>query len=340
MTMRAATRAVLKVACGLLLAANAAAREYSIEELAAMPLKQRGNAIADIRNGKDSDARLLALRTAATLRADARRQAGEPPLFGGCLRADEFELGVQLALASAAFDSQAYRGLILEFRRVVKALDNALAAAQASGNWQRKFAHLGHWIEDWKKATDPVVQELLRRTLVDQAIRASLSSFEGARIYGKGATTAALRAYDEYLFNRMCTADENNLNWLKREVARNGWFDIRRYGAAADQAALLMVQHADGDPGYQAYIASLLAPKARSGDTNPQNFAHLSDRISVRAGLPQEFATQMECVDGEWLAPNIEDPANLDARRAEMGLPPFREQVEQRRLLYCKKQQR
>ena len=194
MTMGAATRAVLVVACGTLLAANAAAREYSIEELAAMPLKQRGNAIAEIRNGRDSEARLLALRTAATLRADARRQSGEPPLFGGCLRADEFELGVQLALASAAFDSQAYRGLVLEFRRLVKALDNALAAAQASGNWQRKFGHLGHWIEDWKKATDPVVQELLRRTLVDQAIRASLSSFEGARIYGKGATTAALRA--------------------------------------------------------------------------------------------------------------------------------------------------
>ena len=147
------------------------------------------------------------------------------------------------------------------------------------------------------------MRELLRRTLLDQAIRVSLSSFEGARIYGKARATAALRAYDEYLFNRMCTADENNLNWLKAEVARNGWFDIPRYGTAADNAAWLMVQHADGDPDYQLYIASVLAAKARSGETNAQNFAHLSDRIAVRVGLPQKYATQMECVDGEWLAP-------------------------------------
>ena len=105
------------------------------------------------------------------------------------------------------------------------------------------------------------MRELLKRTLADQAIRASLSSFEGQRIYGKSRPTAALRAYDEYIFNLMCTADEDNINWLKAQVARDGWFDISRYGRVADQAAVLIVQHADGDPNYQAYIASLLEPE-------------------------------------------------------------------------------
>ena len=331
--------ALIAVSCTLLAGlASAQDRAYSIEELAAMPAKQRANALAAIRNSDDADSTLLALETAATLRADARRQAGEPPLFRGCLRAEEFELGVQLALARAAYDSKAYRALVIEYRRLVTALENALAAAQASGNWRKKFSHLGHWIEDWRRATDPAVRELLRRTLLDQAIRASLSSFEGTRVYGKARAIAALRGYDEYLFNRMCTADENNLNWLKGEVARNGWFDIPRYGTAADNAAWLMVQHADGDPDYQAYIASVLAAKARSGETNSQNFAHLTDRIAVRVGLPQKYATQMECVDGAWLAPNVDDPEGLDARRAEMGLPPYREQVAQRRNLHCGKQ--
>jgi len=331
--------ALIAITCTLLAGlAFAQSRAYSIEELAAMPAKQRANAIAAIRNSEDGDASLLALGTAATLRADARRQAGEPPLFGGCLRADEFELGVQLALARAAYDSKAYRALVIEYRRLVTSLESALTAAQATGNWRNKFSHLGHWVEDWRRATDPTVRELLRRTLLDQAIRASLSSFEGSRVYGKARATAALHAYDEYLFNRMCTADENNLNWLKGEVARNGWFDIPRYGEAADNAAWLMVQHADGDPDYQAYIASVLAAKARSGETSPQNFAHLSDRLAVRAGLPQKYATQMECVDGEWLAPNVEDPEGLDARRAALALPPYREQVAQRRNLRCGKQ--
>ena len=99
-----------------------------------------------------------------------------------------------------------------------------------------------------------------------------------------------------------------------------------------------MVQHADGDPDYQAYIASVLAAKARSGETNSQNFAHLTDRIAVRVGMPQKYATQMECVDGAWLAPNVDDPAMLDSRRAEMGLATYREQVAQRRNLHCGKQ--
>jgi Family of unknown function (DUF6624) len=331
--------ALFAVTCTLLTGLAAAQdHDYSIEDIAAMPAKQRANVLAAIRNSDDADSTLLSLETAASLRADARRQAGEPPLFRGCLRAEEFELGTQLALARAAYDSKAYRALVIEYRRLVTALNNALAAAQASGNWKRKFSHLGHWIEDWRRATDPRVRELLRRTLLDQAIRASLSSFEGVRVYGKARATAALRAYDEYLFNRMCTADENNLNWLKGEVAHDGWFDIPRYGSVADNAAWLMVLHADGDPDYQAYIAAILAGKARSGETNSQNFANLTDRIAVRVGLPQKYATQMECVDGAWLAPNVAAPEQLDARRAEMGLPPYRDQVAQRGNLHCGKQ--
>ena len=313
----------------------------TIDAIAAAGAKQRENTLAAIRNSRDGDAVLLDLSTQAGLKADERRQAGLLPQFRGCLRADEFEVGAQLALARASFDSRAYRALAAEYRRLTTALRTALAAARSSGNWRKRFDHLGHWIGDWERATEPDARELLERTLVDQGIRASLSSFEGAKIYGKTRPTAALKAYDEYLFNLMCTADEDNLKWLKGRVARAGWFEIGSHGVAADQAAWLMVQHADGDPEYQAYIVSVLASKAHSGATNPQNFAFLSDRVSVRAGAPQTYGTQMECVDGEWLAPNIESPAaELDARRAAMGLPPYRVQVSERRHLFCQRQPR
>jgi len=333
---------------GLLFACLAAAgpacaqdSSRTIEAIAAAGAKQRENTLAAIRESRDGDATLLALSTQAALKADERRQSGQPPQFRGCLRADEFEVGAQLALARAAWDSRAYRALAAEYRRLTTALRTALASARSSGNWRKRFGHLGHWIADWEQARDPDTRELLERTLVDQGIRASLSSFQGAKIYGKTRPTAALKAYDEYLFNLMCTADEDNLNWLKGRVARAGWFEIGSQGAAADQAAWLMVQHADGDPEYQAYIVSVLSPKAKSGDTNSQNFAFLSDRVAVRAGAPQTYGTQMECVDGEWLAPNIESPATeLDARRAAVGLPPYRVQVSERRHLFCHRQPR
>jgi hypothetical protein len=320
--------------------ASAQSAGPTLDELAALKVKPRENAVAALRNTRDGEAALLALQTEIATRAEARRQAGQPPLFRGCLRADEFELGAQFALARAAANSKAYRALVTEYRRLTTSLRTALASAQSRGNWRQRFEHLGHWIDDWESATDPAVRELLRRTLVDQAIRASLSSYDGPKIYGDTRPTAALRAYDEYVFNLMCTADEDNINWLKGRVARDGWFDIRRFGAAADQAAWLIVQHADGDPSYQAYVESILEGKVKSGDTDSRNFASLSDRIAVRAGRPQRFATQMECVDGEWLAPNIEEPRELDARRAAMGLPSYREQVAQRQHLYCRKTRR
>ncbi len=337
---RPTARAVLLACCclgGSL--ALAAVHVPTIDEVAALEPRALENQLAALRNSKDGEITLLVLESAASLRADERRVSGTPPRSRGCLTAGEFELAAQLALARAAYDGAAYRALSWEYHRITAALTRALAAAQSSGNWRKRFSHLEHWIGDWERAQDPTVRELFQRTLVDQAIRASLSSFQGAKLYGKTQPTPALRAYDEFVFNLMCAADEENLAWLKAQVAGSGWFDAGRYGKAADHAAWLMVQHADGEPQYQAWIAELLQPKLETRDTSPQNFASLVDRVAVRAGRPQIYATQTECVGGESLAPKVEDAAGLDARRAAMGLEPYLEQVEQRKHL-CRKAER
>ena len=329
-------RAALLIVCGLTApGALGQARTPTLTDLSGLDRGRREAALLAVRNLEAGDAVLLELETQLVSKAEARRAGGRPPLFPGCMRPDEFELLTQLRLARAAADGQTYQALATEYLRLIGMLHDLLGEAQATGKWRKNFSHLGHWISDWSKAQDPVVRELFFRTLVDQALRASLSSFQGEKVYVVARPTPALRAYDEYLFNLMCTSDEDNLNWLKRQVAGNGWFDIRRYGKMADQAAWLMVQHADGDPDYQAYIAGVLAAKARTGDTNPQNYAFLNDHIAVRAGHPQTYATQMECVNGQWLAPNVVAPDKLDARRASMGLPSYSKQVSKRRDLYC-----
>ena len=338
---RPTTRAVLLACCSLSGSlALAAVHIPTIDEVAALEPRALENQLAALRNSRDGEITLLVLESAASLRAEERRESGTPPRSRGCLQAAEFELAAQLALARAAYDGAAYRALSWEYHRITTALSRALAAAQSSGNWRKRFSHLEEWIEHWDRAQDPTVRELFQRTLLDQAIRASLSSFQGAKIYGKTQPTPALRAYDEFVFNLMCTADEENLHWLKAQVAGKGWFDAGRYGSSADHAAWLMVQHADGDPEYQARIAQLLEPKLETKDTSPQNFASLVDRVAVRAGRPQTYATQMECVDGQSLAPRVEDAAGLDTRRAAMGLEPYLKQVEQRKHLFHKAEQR
>jgi hypothetical protein len=111
----------------------------------------------------------------------------------------------------------------------------------------------------------------------------------------------------------MCTADEDNLKWLKGRVAR-GWFEIAgSHGVAADRppGSACSTPMATRIP--RPTLSACLRPRRIRRD----QFAELrllSDRVSVRAGAPQTYGTQMECVDGEWLAPNIESPAELDAR--------------------------
>jgi hypothetical protein len=43
------------------------------------------------------------------------------------------------------------------------------------------------------------------------------------------------------------------------------------------------------------------------------------DRLAVSEGRPQRYGTQMVCRDGRWTVDTLEDPANVDARRQEMG---------------------
>src|SRR5262245_28998646 len=144
---RSAIRAALLLAAAVIAAAATADEgPPSLDEIAALAARPRENALAGIRNSEDGEIYLLALETAAGLRADERRESGRPPLFPGCLRADEFELAVQFALARAAYDSRAYRALAREYRRLSTAFERALTEAQASGDWRKRFAHLNRWI--------------------------------------------------------------------------------------------------------------------------------------------------------------------------------------------------
>jgi hypothetical protein len=125
----------------------------------------------------------------------------------------------------------------------------------------------------------------------------------------------------------MCAEDELNLGWFKQQVAEIGWFGKRKYGWAADRAAVLLAQHADADPEFQAEVAQALESRLESGDTDPENFAYLVDRVAVRAGRPQRFGTQVECVHGEWVAPHIEALDTLDERRDRVNLVAYEVQV-------------
>jgi hypothetical protein len=76
----------------------------------------------------------------------------------------------------------------------------------------------------------------------------------------------------------------------------------------------------------------------KSGSLAGQSYALLLDRVLVREGKPQMYGTQAkpfeEWNDGQAAAMPIEDEANVDKRRAVVGLPPLSEYLKMMKQVY------
>jgi hypothetical protein len=71
-------------------------------------------------------------------------------------------------------------------------------------------------------------------------------------------------------------------------------------------------------------VLALLEPLVESGEVKAANVAYLWDRTHA----PQRYGTQGACnADGGWSPREIEAADGVDARRAEVGLPPMAEYV-------------
>ena len=64
---------------------------------------------------------------------------------------------------------------------------------------------------------------------------------------------------------------------------------------------------------------------AEAGDVPKSEVALLTDRVLVRSGRSQRYGSSFSIVSGRLVADPIEDEANVDARRATVGLPSMAE---------------
>lgn len=156
--------------------------------------------------------------------------------------------------------------------------------------------------------------ELLRRVAADQAVR---KQFDDALREGKQPGSA--------LAARMRDVDTENTRWLGQIVARRGWPGRSIVGADGADAAWTLVQHADADTAFQARVLPMLDRAYHAGEATGQQVALLTDRVATARHEPQVYGTQVDLVAGRAVLKPIRDSANVDARRATVGLPPLRE---------------
>jgi hypothetical protein len=123
-----------------------------------------------------------------------------------------------------------------------------------------------------------------------------------------------LRALSE----RMETVDTANQARLEEIVKQHGWPETKDVGSKAAYGAFYVVQHAP--PDYKKRYFQMVQQAMERGDIAKSVFVMLDDRIRMYDGQPQRYGTQITNIKGVRAFWQIEDEANVDKRRAEVGL--------------------
>jgi hypothetical protein len=106
-----------------------------------------------------------------------------------------------------------------------------------------------------------------------------------------------------------------------------GWPGRHRVDDDGAGAAFLILQHAISRPDVQRRGLALMLDAIPRGDANMIDAAYLSDRIAVFEGRPQLYGTQFDWFDGALSPAPIAAAAEVEARRASVGLPPLSEVI-------------
>jgi len=170
-------------------------------------------------------------------------------------------------------------------------------------------------------SADGRLQELYARAIRDQVPR--IVAFGDAAAPFQAGLSDTAREHWAFLVP-LAPIDCSNTAWLRVQVETHGWFNISQYGEQADEAAWLMVQHADRTPAFQGEMLVLLQERAEAGETHPRRVAYLSDRVAVKEGRPQRYGTQMHCVNEEAQPMvGLDDPDNIETRLAALGMQSY-----------------
>jgi hypothetical protein len=134
------------------------------------------------------------------------------------------------------------------------------------------------------------------------------------------------RLYGEYNADMQAVHLENAIA-LNKLVAIHGWPGISLVGLEGSRAAWLVAQHAICTPGLQRKFLRLLRAAAESGEVPRKQVAFLTDRIRFNEGKPQVYGTVLDWDKNGELGCELENPDQVDERRATVGLPPFQESL-------------
>jgi hypothetical protein len=143
---------------------------------------------------------------------------------------------------------------------------------------------------------------------------------------GREGLARAAAAGDTGTLRQSLRDDSARSLWLRRAVRAHGWPTRASTSDSAGGAAWLILQHTPFYDWQDEMLPTLQALAAR-GELPPGELALFTDRVLVHRGQPQRYGTQFNVAGGRLVPAPIAGLAEVDARRAAVGLPPMADYV-------------
>jgi len=125
----------------------------------------------------------------------------------------------------------------------------------------------------------------------------------------------------------MSYKDSINLIKVTEILDKNGWVGTDKIGGQANQTLFLVIQHSDLKT-QQKYLP-MMREAVKNKNANGSALALLEDRVGLGEGKRQVYGSQIgrdNETQKHYVLP-LDDPDNVDKRRAEVGLGPLADYV-------------
>jgi hypothetical protein len=126
----------------------------------------------------------------------------------------------------------------------------------------------------------------------------------------------------------MNKTDSINQVKVKTILDKYGWLGISKIGNQCSSTLYRVIQHSDLNT--QEKYLPLIREAVKNKEAKPRDLATLEDRVALRQGKKQIYGTQIgqDKKSLKYYVSPLEDPDNVDKRRAQVELEPLSKVLE------------
>jgi hypothetical protein len=121
--------------------------------------------------------------------------------------------------------------------------------------------------------------------------------------------------------------DSINLIKIQKILDERGWLGQDIIGGQGNATLFLVIQHSELE--IQEKYLPMMREAVAKGNAQPSSLALLEDRVALRQGKKQIYGSQIasDPESGDYFVSPLQDPDNVDKRRADVGLGTLQEYI-------------